>query len=433
MLVQRLPRQLQRSLLIAIVLGFCATSLAESTKIDSSASLKVASPTVTHLDPLTVDPALSLAKLVNLTLEKFPDAAWLDALEQEASALRGKGESLLAGSANASLAFQEATSGTLHYIDAAVQVPLWNPGQKSAQQKVAHSAEQAALSQEEALKLRVAGLVRQALWDIALADMYYQQAQYEAKMTETLLEKVQKRVELEDLPHTDYLLAQTEVLQKRSALTEAEAELMHARKRYTSITQLKIMPANYQEPLIALKEIRDNHPAIVALNTQIERKQAELQAIRLVGSGQTSLSVGINSDEGNDPRSNKTQSFNIGVVVPFGGSEHLAAQVAEAQVALSKLLAERDQLLRDLEQAHHEAEHNLEVNTAQMQIADNLRRVAEEHLQLSHLGFEEGEIDLIDLLKIQLRSHQAVLSAKQRAVMQQRNIALYNQAVGVTP
>jgi hypothetical protein len=35
---------------------------------------------------------------------------------------------------------------------------------------------------------------------------------------------------------------------------------------------------------------------------------------------------------------------------------------------------------RDLEQAHHEAEHNLEVNRVELKIADG-KQVAEEHLK----------------------------------------------------
>jgi hypothetical protein len=52
---------------------------------------------------------------------------------------------------------------------------------------------------------------------------------------------------------------------------------------------------------------------------------------------------------------------------------------------------------------------------------------------MTQSSFSVGEIDLMDLLRIQSRTQQAVLVAKQRAVMLQRDIALYNQAVGVTP
>lgn len=389
---------------------------------------------VDHLDPIESVATLSLAKVVDLTLEKYPDASWLKSLEQEAAAIAQRGNSWTAGASQAGLHFQEATSGTLHYIDASVQVPLWNLGQRDAQQTVAKQAENSALSQADAVKLRVSGLVRAALWDMALANLSYEQAKTELAITDQLRAKVQRRVELGDLPRADFLLAQSESLQKRSVLTLAEAELMHARKRYSSITQMTQIPGTYEEKLVELTEIQQSHPLLVAINSQIERKQAELNAIKLVGSGQTNVAVGINSDRfTDDQRSNQTESFNIGIIVPFGGSAHLAPQVAAVNVELNKLLAEREQLSRDLEQAYHEAEHNLEINRAELGIANELQQVAEEHLKMTHLSFSVGEINLMDLLKIQSRTQQAVLNAKQRSVMLQRDIALYNQAVGVTP
>ncbi|MFZ2405805.1 MAG: TolC family protein [Methylobacter sp.] len=389
---------------------------------------------VEHHDPIETDAALSLAKVVDLTLEKFPDATWLKSLEEEAAAIEQRGDSWTAGASQAGLRFQEATSGTLHYIDGTVQVPLWNLGQRDAEQALAKLAQSNAMSQSDAIKLRVTGLVRNALWNIALADLSYEQAKVELGITDQLLAKVQRRVELGDLPRADMLLAQTESLQKRSVVTQAEAELMHARKRYASITQMTKVPKDYQEQLVDILKIQQNHPALVAINSQIERKQAELGAIKLVGSGQTNVAVGINSDRfTNDERSNQTESFNIGVTVPFGGSTHLAPQVAAVNVELNKLIAEREQMNRDLEQALHEAEHNLEVNRVELGIANELKQVAEEHLKMTNSSFAAGEINLMDLLKIQSRTQQAVLNAKQRAIMLQRDIALYNQAVGVMP
>jgi cobalt-zinc-cadmium efflux system outer membrane protein len=59
--------------------------------------------------------------------------------------------------------------------------------------------------------------------------------------------------------------------------------------------------------------------------------------------------------------------------------------------------------------------------------------VAEDHFKMTQASFSVGEINLMDLLRIQSRTQQAVLNAKQRSVMLQRDIALYNQAVGVLP
>jgi len=399
-------------------------------------SLVIADSTVIvpHQDTITIDATLSLSKLIDLTMEKYPDTVWLTSLEEEAAAIQQRSESWTAGASQTGLRFQEATSGTLHYVDAHVQVPLWNLGQRDAEKKVGMQAETSAESQSAAIKLRVAGLIRFSLWDMALANIRYEQVQMEAATVEQLLAKVKRRVELGDSPRADELLAQTELLQKRSAVTLAEAEVMHARKRYSSITQTTKIPENYQEELVALKDIQQNHPALVAINSRIGRKQAELNAVKLVGSGQANVAVGINSDRfTNDPRSNQTESFNIGVTVPFGGSAHLAPHIAAANVELNKLIAEREQLNRDLEQAHHEAEHNLEVNRIELGIANELKQVAQEHLNMTELSFSVGEIDLMDLLKIQSRTQQAILNAKERSVILQRDKALYNQAVGVTP
>jgi cobalt-zinc-cadmium efflux system outer membrane protein len=119
--------------------------------------------------------------------------------------------------------------------------------------------------------------------------------------------------------------------------------------------------------------------------------------------------------------------------VPFGGAAHLAPRVAAANVELNRLVADRNQLYRDLEQAHHEAEHNLEVNQAELAIAEQLKQAAVEHLKMTELSFSLGEINLLDLLRIQSRAQQAILNAKERSVILERDKALYNQAVGVTP
>ena len=392
-------------------------------------------PKVAHNDPIEIDKSLTLASVVDLTMEKFPDMAWLKALEEEAVTIRQRGEKWTYGPMEAGLRFQEATSGTLHYVDASIAVPLWNLGQRDAEQKFGIKAENSAELLATATKLRVAGLVRGALWDMELQQVRYQQARAEIDIFEKLLAKVERRVELGDLPRSDVLLAQTELLQKLSVLTQVEAELMHARKRYSSITQQNKIPGSYHEKLVAINKIEFNHPSFVAMNSQIERKQAEIKAFNLQGSGQTNVVVGVNSDRpsNRDIRSNNTESFNIGVNIPFGGHAYYAPQVAALNVELNNLIANREQLYRNLELAHHEAEHNMEVNEAELEIAKELKRVAEEHLGMMELSFSVGEINLMDLLKVQSRAQQAILNAKERAIMLDRDIALYNQAVGVLP
>jgi hypothetical protein len=333
---------------------------------------------VEHIDRIETDPSLSLSKVVDLTLEKYPDKDWLKALEEEASTILERSQSWTAGPSQAMLGYQSMYNVRLNWVTAGVQVPLWNLGQRDAEKKLANEAEASAELQSAFTKLRVAGLVRVALWEMALAKIRHEHAEYELDTYQKLLDSIKRRVELGDLPRSDELLAQTELLQKRSVHTMAEAELMHARKRYSTITQMIKVPSIYEENLAELHVIEHSHPALAAINGQIERKQAELDAIKSIGSGQTHVVAGLLSDEGVDPRSNHAEFFNVGVNIPFGGKAHIAPQIAAINVELNRLISERTQLYRDLEQSHHEAEHNLEVSRVELKTATKQRQVSEE-------------------------------------------------------
>ncbi len=387
---------------------------------------------VDHQDSIEIDVGLSLSHLVELTVELYPDSYWLEALEEEAKAIERRSESWLAGAPSLGLAFQEATSGTLHYADAVIEAPLWNFGQRDAEKALAQQSQKSAQTQKDLIKLRVAGLLRTTLWNLALMDLRYEQASADFIITQRLVTKIKKLYELGELSRADSLLVQSELLQKKSILTQSEAEVMHARRSYISITQSNTMPDNFYESLIGLNNIEQSHPALQAIKGLIDKKRAEIETIRLVGAGQTALTVGVNSDRG-DFRSNKTESFIVAVDIPFGGSAHLAPRIAAANVELNKLIAMRAHLLRDLERQHHEAKHSLQVNHAELDIANELKQIAEQHLKMAELSFSVGEIDIIDFMKIQSRTHQSILNAKERSITLQRDIALYNQSVGVTP
>ena len=121
------------------------------------------------------------------------------------------------------------------------------------------------------------------------------------------------------------------------------------------------------------------------------------------------------------------------MVIPFGHGTYDAPEIAAAHLELNKVLAQREHLLRQLEKNRHEAEHALEITRSELGIANELKQIAETHLKMMEISFAAGEINLLDLLKIQARSLQAIRNAKEQEVILQRNIAFYNQAVGVLP
>ncbi len=390
---------------------------------------------VDHHDYIQINKQLTLSQVIELTLKNHPNIGLSVALEEEANALVQRGKSWLAGAPSIAMRYQDDLPGDdigLREIEVELELPLWNWGQRAASQAVGVQAEIVAKKQQAVLKLEVAGLVRKSLWDIALKNYHYQQARQILSVSEELLFKINRRVELGDLPRSDLLLSKSDHLQKRLLVVQAEAELMHARQSYISLTKMTEMPVEYTEEQSSNLEISTNHPGLSAINAVIQRKQAELAWVKSAGSGQSSFILGGKSEK-HDDKGDDIESMSVEFSIPFGGKAHLAPEIAATNLQLNQALAQRSHFFRELEKDFHEAKHALEVSLIEIKIANEMKNNAEEHLKMTRLSFSEGEINLIDFLKIQTRSFKAIRNAKAQDLTLQKNIALYNQAVGVLP
>jgi cobalt-zinc-cadmium efflux system outer membrane protein len=391
---------------------------------------------VDHQDPLPYDEKLSLRQVVDATFEKYPQGSIISALKDESQALTQRTESLVAGYPMLYLQYIDdrywSNQGIVQ-IQTGYQVPIWMWGQRSASRAVAEEAEKSANLFAIALKHEITGLVRESLWNLKLMENRRGLAQQVFDVSRQLLATVKRRVELGDLARSDELMAESDLLDKQSQLTVAEAEVMHARKAYMNLTRLDKAPKQFEEKRSATAEIHEQHPAIAAANALVERAQAEVEFTRLSKQGnQPTILVGTQHE-----RFNRGGSFNnetnLVLQIPFGGESWNAPYVAQANVTLNHKIADRAALIRSLEKALHEAEHNLEVDRATLTIANQRKDIAETHLNMSRLAFEAGEIQLIDYLKIQATSQAALRDAMERAILVQRDTAFYNQVVGVVP
>ncbi|QSA96608.1 TolC family protein [Methylococcus sp. EFPC2] len=391
---------------------------------------------VDHYDELRSDPKLSLQQVVDATFQQYPQGAVIAALQDEAQALHRRSDSLVAGYPMVYLQWindAPFNDRGRNEIQTGYQIPVWMWGQRAASRNVAGEAEKGARRFADAVKHEVAGLVRETLWNLALVENRHELARKVYEVSEQTLHAVTRRVELGDLARTDQLMAESDLLDKKNLLVLAEAEVMHARKAYQNLTRMERAPAVYDEHKSPLHEIAEQHPAVAAANAVVERAQAEVEFTRLSKQGnQPSILIGSQHDRGarGEGYDNGT---NLVVQIPFGGEAWNAPQVAGASLTLNQKIADRGTLLRQLEKALHEAQHNLEVDEKALELAGRRREIAETHLRMSKLAFEAGEIPLIDYLKIQANAQAAIRDAAERAILLKRDTAFYNQVVGVMP
>jgi len=389
-----------------------------------------------HYDELAFDESLSLGQVIEAAFEKYPQSALVAAFDDEAKALERRSASWIAGYPSVYLQWIDDRAfndrGAVE-IQTGYQIPVWMWGQRSASKAVAEEAKQSAALFARAIKHEVAGLVRDALWNLKLVENRFELAERIYDVSRQLTALVQRRVDVGDLARADLLLAESDQLEKKTALVQAEAEVMHARKNYSNLTRLERAPKSFEEAQSSLATFDESHPALAVANALIERAQAEVEFTRRSKQGnQPSILVGTQHERG-ARREGYNNETNFVLQIPIGGDAYNAPYVAEANIALTRRMTDRDVLLRQLEKALHEAVHNLEVDRAALTIAERRREIAESQLKMSRLAFETGEISLIDYLKIQATAQAAIRDAAERAILLQRDIAIYNQVVGVTP
>ncbi|NOQ17115.1 MAG: TolC family protein [Methyloprofundus sp.] len=390
---------------------------------------------VDHVDSIKVSHSLSLANLVKQSVEKYPDYQLLVAMQKESDALSQRGNRWIAGGTSVYVDYKDDFAGSktgAYEVDAGISIPLWNWGQRSSGQELASYSELQVAAKEKLIHLEVAGLLRNALWEIKMAQQGLVFAQAQFKFSEKLLATVKRRVDLGDLAKTDLLLVQSDMLQKKTELIQAEAETMHARKSYFYLTQSELMPEKIEEKQSGLSEITAEHPALVMVNVLILKKKSRVKWIKSVGSGQPTFAIGGNTERG--ARGEESiDSITFGLSVPFGGNSYVAPNVAAANSEYVEAEVERAHLHRELSLQLHEAEHELEIEQASFELAKQMESNAQEYIKMAGLSFDAGEINLMDYLKIQARSQSAINQLAESRVKLQRNIALYNQAVGVLP
>lgn len=387
-------------------------------------------------DSLTFDPSLSLKEVVDAAYESYPQEVLVAAQHGEAQAWRQRTDTLVAGYPQIYLQYIDdryfGGPGEVAVQDG-YQIPFWMWGQRDAGRAVAHKAEKSAGQYAQALKYEVAGLVRDALWNLALMQNRQELAKRVYEVSEQLVAAVRRRVDLGDLARSDLLLAESDLLDKKSLLALAEADVTYARGAYMKLTRLNRAPKTFEEVKSKMVEISERHPAVAAANAIIERAQADVNWQRHFKADiNPTILVGTQHDRATR-REGLNNEVNVVVQVPIGGDDYNAPYVAQANVVLNQRVADRGALMRRLEIALQKVKRTLEVDMATLEIANQRREIAQAHLKMSRLAFEAGEILLIDFLKIQSNAQAAIRDAQERAIVLQRDIALYNQIVGVMP
>ena len=387
-----------------------------------------------HEHDLQVSAQLSLHDLVEKTIARYPDSTLLAAKQIEIDAKNKRANGVLPAAPAIGLLNRNdvitSNRGEREW-EAELELPVWLPGQRAARVAIARDAALGLVDAHAALNLQVAGMVRDAVWDIAMMTHQATLAKSRHQTSLALLNDVEKRVKAGDLPKTDIMLAQNEAYQAETFLLRAEAEVKHAQFRYILLTGLHSIPEAVSEQQVKTT-LDDNHPALRDASKKLLVADDERNLVKVERRENPTVSLNARSQRGPfDNQANET--LGLKVRIPFDTETHSAPLLANAEMNYAKNQVEAQHLRYALEAAFHEAEHNLEVTTAELAITTKQHANAQESLRLAKKAFALGETDLVNLLRVQASAYEAERAMTQRQIQLQWDTAHYNQAAGEMP
>lgn len=387
-----------------------------------------------HDDDLLVSSTLSLRDIVEKTITRYPDSSLLQAKQQEIDARQKHAKGMLPNAPAIGFRNQNdvitSNRGEREW-EAEFEMPVWLPGQRAAREAIARDAAAGLIDARQTLSLQVAGMVRDALWDFSMMTHQSLLAKSRYETSLGLLIDVEKRVKAGDLPRTDVMLAQNEAYQAETALLRAQAEVKHAQFRYKLLTGLNTIPSNFTEQQ-SKAILADTHPALKDAAAKVQVADDERNLISVEKRENPSVMLNARSQRGAfDNQAN--ESFGLKIRIPLDTEVRSAPLMANAEVNYAQQQTNAQHLRLMLENAFHEAEHNLEVTQAELAITTKQHTNAQENLRLAKKAFALGETDLVNLLRVQALAYEAERAMKQRQIQLQWDTAHYNQAVGEMP
>lgn len=382
------------------------------------------------LAALDIDPHRSLAMAVDAAVERAPGHFRIDARQAEARALAGRGRSWTSGAPSLSLRqqtdrWQNATG--LRETEAGIELSLWRPGQRGAQQAEAQAVDTQAGREAGLLRWNVAGEVRERYWTVIEAREQVELARRDLETFRQLEQDVAARIAAGDAAPLERLTAQGQLRERETALHEAEVRLADCVFAWRTLTGWPSLPSVPQEHV----QTGTTYPPLDDAQATLQRTRASLELMRRGGAGAPRLLLGARSEaaDGNSA----VDSLGATLTIPFGGTAHRAAALAAPQLEVARSEDAVLQAEREATQVRHEAEHERHARERALELATQRLNLAQDEVRLARRAYQIGESSLAERLLIEVRGADAARTHRLARIARDRSISRFNHVQGVLP
>jgi outer membrane protein TolC len=378
--------------------------------------------------------AASLRTALDKAWERSPQAQTFEAKRAESDAQAVAANSLLPGAPAVILGHRgdqlNSNAGKREW-EAGIAMPIWLPGQRDARQRQAQAGKDGLEANIRALRLKLAGELREAIWQVRQAQAQTRLDEERALSAKKLAEDVSRRVLAGELARTDLNLAQNEWRAAQAAVLHSRNRQLQARQAYATLTGMTALPDDVSESAQP-KPLPDDHPLLEEARLAIEAAQAQVRVAMNSRRDSPEVELSTRRERGNlnDPYAGTVA---ISLRLPLSTDARNLPRISAAQTALTGAHSGYARVRLTLEYHGQQAEQALQAADQVLDLARQQRAAARENLDLIQKSFGLGESDLFTLLRARAAAFEAEQSYNQQEIAQALARARLNQAQGVLP
>jgi outer membrane protein TolC len=288
-----------------------------------------------------------------------------------------------------------------------VAVPLWLPGQRGARAGTAEAEVAQAQAAAQVARLRLAGELREAAWQLAALQAEAAQADSQAQALKQLADDVERRVHAGDLARADALAARAEQLAASALQTDVRQRLQAARARWTLLTGLTAAPDLTPEVVTdRAAAAAEAHPELQLASESTALARQRVGLVRHSRRDAPELTVGVRQDLGGRGESAQG-SMVVGLRLPFGTDDRNRPLEAAARAELDVAETQEQRLRERLDSDAAAARAALQSAEARLAAESARAGLLRERTTLIDKSFRAGETPLPDLLRAHAAAAQA--------------------------
>ena len=313
-------------------------------------------------------------------------------------------------------------------------VPLWLPGQRAAHALASNSAVAEVAAKRAALRLQLAGELREAWWALAAARQAVDLAERRQAAAGALLADVTRRFKVGELARVDANLAQNERLASEAEGLEAHAALRQAEQNYRLLTGEAAPALLREEPNSQGTDLSTLplHPQLTAAQAAANGAQARLQVAQQTRRSAPELAVKFTRERG-DFHGPYANAVGIKLTVPFSSGAHVRQETAGAKADAAQADAELALTRQRLELDTTRTRLDVDVALQQLGKAQARQKLTADTLQLAEKSFALGESDLSTLLRARAAALEADAVFNRQQTAGFAGVSRLNQSLGVLP